>query len=649
MMHYALKVIAIVLLAGSTCWSQANDLKPEKRLKDPPVNEETKPYVDCLKEMIGVLKKIGNEEGPMQQPAKDTAAALESALKDGRGYLEGLPPGTGAAVLQGGNNEKTKTLILDPKVRALGTKCDPCEPDFLLFLGTLVHEAVHLGQDPNTEKPKTLDEKLKKLENECPAYDKAQSWRRNLRNAVEALQDKRRGKEGAKPPAWLETLVNNCPEDERAGLLADLLRLGNLDLANDGIRLDQIGNFLSKCLRDKKKLAEACKTEDPVKQAECLDKDERVGHFFSPIPPDGPEAVFTWNARAGTFFIDDEPFEPGTPSVQDAFIFEDTTTRTWLLVAGNAGEAGAGTVRLHRLERQGGTVQAVESKTVSDPDGFLEFLTGVARRADGRFFAFDFKKATIHELQDSNGDGVPDVVGASAATLPPPEDTRHFTHLTSVDNHLVLQVRMNDPLYGNNPRLVLTDAAGDGFYEAFQQISPSEFPSVAPCWTGALVQGMTEVGVAGVHGHPFVIVSLQNPNQPLAQGQFPAFPNREIFVQLARPLQAGEEVEVRDQFNNQSTPSGLVLPRQLVLHQTLPIRVKPKQEVEVSLRGAGFEHVAKVRIGGKPAQILTSATHTLQIRTASLKRAERYQITFEMEDGSEKLAELSLFPDLSDE
>lgn len=290
----------------------------------------------------------------------------------------------------------------------------------------------------NTEFPKSLEEKLKKLENECPAYETGLSFRQALRNAVEQLQAERRGVSGAKPPAWLKDLVKDCPDIDQT--LFDLRKGINSAIDNDNIRLEQLGNYLTKCLRDKKKLAKECESEVPEKQFECLDKDERVKHFFTPVPEDGPEAVFTLNAKGGTFLIDGEELASGIALPQDAHVFEDVSSRIWLLVAGNAGGDGPGGVKLHRLERQDGRVLSVELQTVADPQGFLEFVTGVARRDDGRFFAFDFKKAAIHELQDTTGDGLPDVVGPSAGVLPPPDDARHFCAIHATGNQLVLQI-----------------------------------------------------------------------------------------------------------------------------------------------------------------------------------------------------------------
>jgi hypothetical protein len=638
---------ALVLTICLPSLAQAKGHKPEDRLQDPqdPSNEKTKPIADCLKKMIEVYRKIGAEEGPMQKAANETADALEGVLKDGRGYAETLDPGTSAAVDQSDTPEKTKYLIVDKSLKVF-RDCDPCKPFFHLLLGTLVHEAVHLGWSLTLGVPANLEEKLKKLEQECPAYQKALVWKQELRNAAERLRNELLGVEGPKPPAWIRELFKDCKDPK--GALFDLIKELNLDIGDNAGKVEALDDYLTKCLRDFKKIEEICKTADRTKWFDCLNKDERLKAFYHPVPFDGPEAAFTLNARAGVFLVDGEDFASRVPLPQDSVVFE-LGSASWLLVIGNMTDDGPGLARLHRLERQDGKVRSVEVRAVADPDGRMEFATGAARRADGRFFAFDFDNASIHELRDTDADGLPDLVGPSAATLPPADEARHFCHVSAVENDLVLRIRAIEPIFGNSPLLVLSDAGGDGFYESFEKIHPSQFPSNPPCWLGTLVEGMTEVGVAGAQGHQFAVVSVQNPNQPLAQGQFPAFPDRIVFVQLARPLQAGEKLRIRDLTNGQSTPSGTVEARRPVLHLAIPARIRPREEVEVILRGAGLEGVAGVRIGGKKVDIVAAGPAELRVRTHSLKRAERYEIEFELQDKSRRAAELSLFPDLSDE
>ena len=172
------------------------------RLKDP-IPAAEKPYADCFQNAIDALKKIGDEKGPFQKEAKSAAENLGSALGDGRVTLIGgdINGGVGPGVA-GAKKELYINRDRFPKV----PPCDPCEPQFALLIGTLFHESIHFTQNTTPGAVDTpankLDNKLKKLERECEAHDKAIGFRRDLQDAMGALRLAHARGDKLGKPAW---------------------------------------------------------------------------------------------------------------------------------------------------------------------------------------------------------------------------------------------------------------------------------------------------------------------------------------------------------------------------------------------------------------------------------------------------------------
>lgn len=352
-------------------------------------------------------------------------------------------------------------------------------------------------------------------------------------------------------------------------------------------------------------------------------------------PGDGLPFSVSFESLRGTFSIGSESIQTGVAHPQDVVVFDDTTGRTWMLVAGNSSLAGPGMVRALRLEVFMSKVQVAESRTIEDLDNALRFVTSIARRDDGKTYVMVRNPAAIHLLLDDDSDGVPDRVGPSSAQLPPEPAMREFVALQASGPFFSAQLRSVVIANGNEPYLALVDSQSDGFYESFAIQFPSESPVRPPSWLGEPVAGAVAIGAAGTHGHQFVVLSIQgNQEFPIGQGTFPQLPFDEVLVQLSRALQQGEEIALRDITNGIETGRRIVAATRPEIYQLGPEFAVPKEQTQVTLKGMGFELVRDVRIGGKPAAFISRNAQQVVVLTEKLGDEPAWEIEFVLEDDS---------------
>lgn len=633
--------------------------------KEVPLSASDKAAVE---EALGCLTDLGDAGGKSKEAAAKAAAALSAALRDKR-VTKGENMGR-AGGLTGPDGKGKASTALNELLFAPGK--DPgnhCTPGFIDLLEGLLHEGVHHGQNlilpnPLPDVPpgiQLFQKELFRMANECEAYEAEV----NLKNELnDVLGDLLLGKKNT--PAWATECFGACTPAQLISMQEKLIERRRTVLGY----ISALSVYLKDC-----KPPDKFDKETVLAIADALLKDKRVGVILDVAGvaktikglsdyikdkdvageltglrvrhqiaggADG-SADLVWKSNPPVFRLNNEDLDTGVAFPQDVEFLTDSSDRTWILVAGNETQASGGIIRAIRLEADDEGVHIADSLTVADPDNLLGYVTAIARRSDGSCFVMDRPSMAIYRLADNNGDAIPDTLGALAAQPPAGLLEPHVT-LDSSGDLLISRQRTIVTPAGNEEYLVLQDTDGDGFFETAAVTTPSASPFRTPAMLGEPVAGAQTMGVSGTHGHVvLVLAGPQGQEQIIGQGSVPAFPDDQVIVQLSRAVQQGESVRVSDPQNNLDSSSHPVLPRRPEIYRLVSPFGLPKVEVEFTIHGNGLELVSTVRVGGKPADILSQGPDSLTLRVSGLKDEASWGIEFEMQGGATIVSPVRLF------
>lgn len=644
---------SLVLLTLPVCAQGATKLAGKQR--------------DDATALAALLKQMGDSDFKFKGTAVAVGKKLDKALNDGRVFKK---PGLGASGATGRQSGVRRMItILNAKLpdfqpgvsKPIGNKCSI---DAIRLLDTFMHEGVHHCQvssripcDPAVEGDCLLTEMLWAMAEECSAYTVEEEFKLFLKDI---LLDLIRGKQNG-IPQWALDAWKGCSREQLEKLEAALSE----DLKTVQSALEQIHGWTEEdCTpKDKKDLlrdfdALLTATKKPKTIEGLLDFLLEHDPFGSGLDvrvhrvagDEGDPATLTWGRTPGGIVVNGHAVTVGIEVPQAVVAAEDSQGRTWFVVAGQETLGGRSRVRSARIKVAPLRIEVEETRDIRDPDDALGHLTGLARTDSGDWFALTRPSRTVIKLDDQDQDGLPDAVGLPAAQLPRTEDAQAFVLLEPAGDRLVVRQRAGGLVSWDLPWLELVDADGDDFFEGQFASSPTTWSDRPPVLVADPVQGATRLAVAGRHGNTLLVLAGQGQAlQPLAQGQMPATEDDTLILKLARPLQLGESVVVRDLQNGQESPAETVVARNPVVYLATPIHVPEHAEVEVVLEGEGFELAAYVFVDGRPASVLSNQDGRLVIRTPKLKAPKLsegigWRIEFQRSDGLRTEAEVALMP-----
>ncbi|MBI2920732.1 MAG: hypothetical protein HYY18_06560 [Planctomycetes bacterium] len=615
---------------------------------------------------ISIMEKMGKDEaakkdGSVEQEAGKVGEKLREALKEGR-IREDYRKGKAGRTTFSSKFSGSKLVLISDAVlplREAPVAMPPCHPDFPKLLETLFHEGFHVAHHDLTNPDdlfdplKTLDAKLKAIQDELEAFNAEAAFKRKIDLVLgKILNNKNPNNVPESTPAWAEDWV---------GCSVSLLDAMKKNIAKELAGVNDWISFLSGFANAKgnvkspgdlldKKPGDTVTDDEKKDLVKKLDENEKLVEVtgVKGIPPSQKNIVIQGASDNPIFTVDGKPLDTGIPHPQDAVFFADTQARSWILFAGNTGDQTGPVLRALRLEFEDDGFTVAETRVLADPFSRLGYVTSLARTDGGRFYAMDVRGPGVYRIEDSDADGVPDTIGSLAIPAESATLLVEFAELTSTGNSLLAEMRPIRPFNGNPPLVTLKDADQDGHFETVQKFHVSEVGTIPPRWPVAPTAGATSLLVAGPHGHLLVVLSGGENGQPIGQAQVPQFPTGEVLVTLSRPLQQGESLAIRNATNGVVSAIRQVEEHRPVVYGIVGEPVQPGTESTLTLSGTGFEAVQGVRIDGKKADILAQSATSLTIRTPKLHRELRWKLEFELPGKNLLEANVEIEPTLYD-
>lgn len=377
---------------------------------------------ECVSKAIKAIEefgsqKAGDKEGSAENSARRGAAEMKKALS-GRSYSGDLggdgagatvptrterstPPGMPPGVAKAGGPE-TRSLVFD---RTLFENCDPCHPDFLKLLDTVMHEGVHVAEssletftDDLPGRPADyLNWKLAAVRDEREAYVKERDMKDSLAGSLANLIAEKNDPDHSprKVADWVRNSWGGCEAGPLKDVLAELTNVHRPSLKK---KIDALSVFTTNdgAAKTPQELV-GKKPGDPITDADVsglldrIDKNDTVRTLIGGLKRAESELILPFHvgidSATGSVSIGLNDIVVPMSSPQDGLVLLDATNRNWLIIVGHDSTASRGLIHALRLELDpvSGTdeIRVAEARTIPDGQSRLRFVTAIAVTVGG--------------------------------------------------------------------------------------------------------------------------------------------------------------------------------------------------------------------------------------------------------------------------
>ncbi len=683
-------LVLVALVVGfadiGTAWGQGEEkkkddpfdgAKPLSDPNDPAVARGNAKVLGRIEDGLDFLEALepdlrGDE---LKEKIKRIVKEIRRKILDGGLYLQEDPKMTAGAAVRGfGADPTTKDIVFKS---SLFQAADPhvCTQSFIDLLDALVHEGKHLIQN-NREMPEdTINNvirwKLERAQIEAQAYKNEQMLKRQLAAFLGTMETNKR--EGHDAMDGVTAAGMSIFKDCSADALSQLSARASATVADReviiqkliALYIDELLNprpleeVLAKNKEELNLLKEAGLFEGDVTDiAVKLRLENELFHNDYLYSTNGDSLSVNVDSESGT--VGGKPV-PGIRFPQAILLVRDLAGMPHLLVIGYnviGGASGAiitmpaepGAVK--EVPAEGGGTKLVVTNFDFSNHRHRDVVTGnpqlaqptdLAVSPDGTIFVWDPGSLALYRLVDSDGDGLVDSADFRNRIVPPkhlPVELEGYASADIVGNSVMIQVRIiSSDNAGDAPAAFFTDRDGDGVYEDFRAVRPSQRSSRPPVFADDGVAGTRWLEVSGAPTHriearvrPNVLSSTEQ-EEVIGRGAISG--RGESRLQLRRPLRQGEVVRVVDRDNGRSSGFVTVGPAGPDATHMEPVALATATETRVLVLGHSLNEIAGVLVNGRPVEMRTRGSERLVFVAPPAGRSfEPIHVQFRLMDGS---------------
>jgi hypothetical protein len=533
-------------------------------------------------------------QGELGRRLQAAARRLETLLAAGGIYLaDDLPRENPAQASTNPADPEQKRVLIRTELVDLGANL--CHPQFLNLTNVLFHEGIHLDQHPPQRPPlpddweglgeaeraawrrrHLLPYKMRYAADEFVAYRLDLEYISQMVPVIQRIRENRQA-DAADPLAGLTPAQRRwgrlwapCTD---AGLGA-ALQLIEQKMASKRMGLEVLGRLAPD--GEPRPESEYDEVEEALGAGEgTLERLLDTGYHFTWFFEDVGSDVL-WISFRGDSPYSTDGVHLGMESPQCIrLVTPSAKGRPYLVICGTARANGQGepciVVRPAApaaldeatgvwRPRSIGHFAAGEEVRITGPEGLPGLPTALVLTPAGRLYVWDARHSGLHELVDTDGDGLPDAVRGESSVRIPAGLASFLDDVVSVERYgeqLAGHTRPVIPPRGTAPVVFFRDGDGDGTFEEVRVADPARLPWLRPMVIGPVEEHASTVRVSGCVGHRFRL-QVAGPTPCSVEG---VFAPEGTAVALPRPVSYGDVVGLADLDNELAAVSAPVTSR----------------------------------------------------------------------------------------